>query len=67
LPRYSSYNLEKHLEIQEIADKYGLDFIDYNLPELSKSININPAADFSDPNHLNIYGAEKIAINLGNI
>jgi hypothetical protein len=65
LPRFTTYDYEKHIEIKELSNKYDLTFIDYNYDDLYKLSSIDPKTDFSDPNHLNIYGSKKISENLG--
>ena len=65
LPRFTKYNYENHVELEQLAEKYDLVFIDYNLQELNDAIGFDPATDLSDPNHVNIYGSVKISKNLG--
>ena len=56
----------KHNSIQQLAQKYGVPFIDYNLPENIEAINLNPASDFHyNQWHLRVTGADKLSVHLG--
>ena len=52
-----SINAEVINQIGEIVKEYDYDFI--NLDKNYEQIGINDATDFSDGEHMNIYGAEK--------
>lgn len=66
LPSPSSWSYAKSYGVKKYADKYCIDFIDYNInPEL---IDFDFNKDFRDKgNHLNIYGSIKVAKHLGQI
>jgi hypothetical protein len=64
LPRLS-WNYSRHLAIKQLAEKYDSPYIDYNLPAYIDEMGINPASDFWDNNHLNVYGAQKTSNYLG--
>ena len=56
----------KHEAVQAIADKHGVPFIDYNLPENIAAIGLDPAVDFHyNQWHLRVTGAEKLSKHLG--
>ena len=61
LPRLGSYTTFRHDEIQKFADQHGIPFIDYNSREWIEEIGLDVENDFSDINHVNIYGAIKIS------
>ncbi len=59
-----------HNAIQDLADAYGLDFIDFNIDPYYSDINFNFSVDEVYPSditnlHLNYYGAEKLTDYLG--
>lgn len=57
-PSPQNYNEARHLSIQEIADKFGVPFVDLN--EKTEEMGINWAEDTMDKgDHLNIFGREK--------
>lgn len=61
------WNCAKHNSIQQIAQEYGVPFIDYNLPENINAIKLNPASDFHyNQWHLRVTGADKLSVHLGN-
>jgi len=58
---YAKYN-----SVQQLADKYEVPYIDYNLPENIKAIGLNPASDFHyNQWHLRVTGADKLSKHLG--
>lgn len=59
-PRWS---MGEHCEIEDFAEKNSLIFLDYNL--LTEEIGLENT-DFSDANHLNISGANKLTNHIGN-
>lgn len=50
-------------EVKVLADKYGIQFVDFN--EFYEQIGLNPATDFAESSHLNYYGSEKYSAYLG--
>lgn len=63
VPNYNGWNYQKHNALQEIADKNKINFVDLNL-ELKKQIDWKKdSVDGGD--HLNIKGAKKTTIYLG--
>lgn len=63
VPNYNGWNYKKHNALQKIADDNGINFVDLNLA-LKKKINWRKdSADGGD--HLNIKGAKKTTIYLG--
>lgn len=66
VPVPNIWSLEKNNRILKLANKYGLEFIDFNM--LQEKINIDWSCDTYDSgNHLNIYGAEKVSNYIGKI
>lgn len=45
--------------VKEIADEYGVDFINFNSSEMYREIGLNHDTDFSDGDHLNYMGNVK--------
>ncbi len=54
-----------HHAVQDLADKNGLDFVDYNFSPLYDQVNFVFPFDCFDDHHLNYYGAHKITKLLG--
>lgn len=66
VPAPLTWSSSKNKATKKIADKYEIDFIDFNL--LQEDIGIDWNQDFYDKGgHVNIYGAEKISRNMGRI
>lgn len=62
------WSLAKNKKIEEIAKEYGIEFIDFNLPENQEKIQFDWMKDTADiGNHLNIYGAEKVSKYIGKV
>jgi hypothetical protein len=49
---------------QDLADKYGITYLNYNDPELRKHVSFSDSIDYSDDDHLNFRGAKKISIDI---
>ncbi|MCI8416138.1 MAG: hypothetical protein HFI33_01340 [Lachnospiraceae bacterium] len=62
----AGWNAGKHNLIADLAQEYGLPFLDFNDPKLMEAMNFDYAKDAKDASHLNIYGAEKLGAWLGN-
>lgn len=63
-PNLKNWNYEKHLGVQEYADKYGIDYVDMNLR--NKEVGIDWLKDTRDRgDHLNFEGARKATRYLG--
>ncbi len=58
--RYSSCQ-----RIQAFADRHGIPYVDYNRLDLFDQVGLDPASDFINRGHLNVFGARKIAAHLG--
>ena len=56
----SSWSLDKHNEIQEIADEYDIPFLDFTLTENFEAAGFDFTTDFMDREHLNLRGADKL-------
>lgn len=50
----------KSLGVQELADEYGLDFLDFNTQELYDAAGFDISSDIADQEHLNFSGAFKL-------
>lgn len=60
VPSTINWNMEKHNAIQEIADQYGVTFLDLDL--LTEEVGIDWATDTQDEgDHLNNSGARKVS------
>ncbi len=63
-PNLKNWNYEKHMGVQEYADKHGIDYVDMNLK--NKEIGIDWLKDTRDQgDHLNFTGARKATRYLG--
>ena len=51
---------DSHNAIKNIANQYGLDFIDFNYEPYIDEIAFNEAVDTMDTGHMNYYGAKKL-------
>lgn len=68
IPSTYTWSLDKSNKTVELAKKYKLQFIDYNLKENINRIKFNDSEDYADGGyHLNVVGAEKITNDLGQI
>ena len=56
------WTYEQHCEVETLAQTFGVPFIDYNL--LLDEIELE-SCDFSDVNHLNANGADKVSKHIG--
>lgn len=64
-PHQRTFNNPEQMEyISSIIRDYGYDFL--NLNDNSKELGISLQNDFSDPEHMNVYGMEKMTNHLGN-
>lgn len=65
-PVIVSWSSEAHLAVKYLADKYQLDFFDFNYEPYIDEIGYNLAIDSSDEKHMNYYGAHKLTNWVGN-
>lgn len=64
IPSCQNYNYKRHNSISDLAQQFGVDYIDMNL--LKKDVPINWKKDTYDKgDHLNYHGAEKVSAYLG--
>ena len=56
-------NKKEHNYIKRIVEEKGYDFIDFN--NLYDQMHIDFGKDFYNANHMNVYGAEKFSLYLG--
>ncbi|MCM1111937.1 MAG: hypothetical protein NC399_01645 [Muribaculum sp.] len=61
----SLWEAKNHRSAQELADRYGLDFIDFNFAPYIDEIDYNVSLDTMDGLHLNYNGACKVSDWLG--
>jgi len=61
----SSY--AKHNAGKKMAEKHGLLFLDYSVPEVFSRVGFDPSIDMWDINHINSYGAAKFSRDLANL
>ena len=64
MPR-TNWDYPMHLGIQQLADKYNLQYVDYCLDENMEIIDLDTNTDFADDIHLNTLGAKKVSHHLG--
>ena len=68
IPSATSWSYARYKKTAELAQKYNIEFIDYNLEEMMKNLGIDWMTDTADKgNHLNVVGAEKISNHIGKI
>lgn len=68
LPTSRSHSLAKNKKTTELANTYGIKFIDYNLKKNFDEIKMNWNNDTADGGfHLNVNGAEKVSKNIGKL
>ena len=61
-----TWNYAKHNAVQTVADRLGLLYLDYNLPEMIQATGIIDQEDFNANQwHLRITGADKLSKHLG--
>lgn len=64
MPSATSWSMERHNAVQELADSYSYDFIDFNI--IMDDIGIDVKKHFRDKgNHLNYTGAKKVTSYVG--
>ncbi len=61
----NNWNSKFHNAIAEVAEEYGLEFIDFNFEPYMSEIGYNHAFDNRDGGHGNYFGATKISSWLG--
>ncbi len=59
------WNSEDYNAAKELADSYGIVYLDYNFAPLIDEIDYNHALDSTDGTHLNYYGAQKFTHSIG--
>ncbi|MCD7843150.1 MAG: hypothetical protein LUG17_00800 [Clostridiales bacterium] len=59
-PKYSWIGSDA-AQVQELADSYGLTYIDFNWEEMLNVIGYDITTDMKDSDHLNVKGAEKLS------
>ena len=65
-PSAGNWTSASHNSVQAIADRYGLDFLDFDTEPLINEIDFIPALDCRDSDkHLNYHGATKFTKRLG--
>jgi len=67
LPGFDRSTYAQHLGAKQMAEKYGLLFIDFSMPEIFDVVGFDPSTDMSDANHLNTFGAQKFSRHLAAI
>lgn len=64
IPSVNSWNYERHNAVQQLADKYNINFLDLNM--CINDVSLDVRSDFRDKgNHLNYSGANKVTKYLG--
>ena len=68
IPCAHSWSLAMSNAVTELANKYGIEYIDYNLQSKRDEIGFDWTKDTYDAGgHTNIYGAEKVSKDIGKI
>ena len=68
IPCAHSWSLAMSNAVTELANKYGIEYIDYNLQSNRDKIGFDWTKDTYDAGgHTNIYGAEKVSKDIGKI
>lgn len=61
-----TWDYAQHNAIQQVADEFGVPYIDYNLPEYIEATGITDTEDFHyNQWHLRVTGADKLSVHLG--
>ena len=55
-----SWSASRSAGVEELAQEYGLDYLDFNRSVLFNAVGLDAAMDFSEPEHLNMLGAFKL-------
>ncbi len=61
---YSDWTPGMNAAVKELAQEMGLAFWDYNDRELMQQCGLTDAKMYSDKNHLNLFGAERLTQNI---
>ena len=68
IPCSHSWSLAMSNAVTELANKYGIEYIDYNLQSNREKIGFDWTKDTYDAGgHTNIYGAEKVSKDIGRV
>lgn len=68
IPSTTSWSLARNKTTQELANKYNIEFIDYNLESIRNELKFDWTKHTADQgNHLNVNGAEKISKHIGKV
>lgn len=59
------YDQMRLLYVQDIADEYGVSFV--NMSRMEKELELNTTSDFIDHQHTNYWGAKKVTQYMGNL
>lgn len=60
----TSAHVGRYNAINEYARSNGIDYIDYNEKSVYEKLNLDFGEDMADASHANVWGAEKISIDL---
>ena len=55
----ANWTYDQYLAIQQLADEYGVDYLDFNLDEVWDAAGVDVQTDFYNNTHINTYGAVK--------
>lgn len=61
----SDWGSNQYTVTSQYAEKYSLEYIDFNTPEMLDILGIDLQYDFADVDHLNMTGAKKVTDYLG--
>jgi len=61
----TTWTWASHNAVQALADQFGLDYLDYDLPENMQPLELDPNRDFYNSSHLSATGAIKLSRYLG--
>lgn len=68
IPSATSWSLSRSKKTQELADKYGIEFIDFNYESIRNELKFDWKKHTADVgNHLNVNGAEIISKYIGKV
>ncbi len=56
-----SWTKTRHEGVAQLAEEYGLDFLDFNTEEMMKAMNLVTDEDIKDIDHLNVRGEDKLS------
>lgn len=61
-PRTEQWSVENHDDITAFAERHGVNFVDFNTPEMLAELDFDHYIDMYDPWHCSGFGGEKVSL-----